>query len=110
LKLSARTFPANRGTSLTMSLSTAAAVQVVVSGRVSGRKLRGACRPGARTGPACTKTMVVRSLAFHGRAGRNSFALRLPGLARGRYSATVTARGASGSASKRLAITFTISR
>jgi hypothetical protein len=112
LNLSARSFSASRGASLTMSLSSAATVQLIVSRRVPGRTLRGTCRPGARTGAACTKTITVRSLAFHGRAGRNSFALRLPGLARGRYSATVTARGASGgtSRSRRLTITFTISR
>jgi hypothetical protein len=110
LNLSARSFSATRGAALTVSLSSAATVQLVVSRRLSGRKLRGTCRPGARTGTACTKTITVRSLAFHGRSGRNSFALRFPGLARGRYSATVTAHGASGSTSRRLTITFTISR
>jgi hypothetical protein len=109
LKLGARSFSASRGTSLTMTLSAPATVQVVISRVVPGRTVKGRCRTGARSGRRCTIARTARSLTFHGSAGRNRFALRPTGLARGRYGATVVARAAAG-ASKPLTTTFTIVR
>jgi hypothetical protein len=109
VRLDSASFAASKGTVLHLTLSAKATVQVAVTQRVAGRMFKGhQCRLGARKGRRCTATIMTRTVLFNAAAGRNGLGLRLPGLPRGHYTATVTARGASGAAST--AIPFTITR
>jgi len=92
-----------------MTLSENATVTVVITQRVRGRRVRGRCRANARTGRRCTLTVRKATLTFRGFKGKNSFTFK-PSLSPGAYTATITARNASGRRSRARTLTFTVRR
>jgi len=92
-----------------MTLSENATVTVVITQRVRGRRLRGRCRTTNRTGTRCTLTVRKKTLTFRGFKGKNSFTFK-PSLSPGTYTATITARNASGRRSRARTLTFTVRR
>ncbi len=71
--------------------------------------LRGECRPRAKKGKRCTTRVKRRALTLSGLAGSNAFKLRLAGLRKGSYTATIIAENANGT-SKSVSLSFTITR
>ena len=110
LRLGSSSFAARKGTWLMLTLSSAATIRVAITEHVAGRRVGSQCRSGARHGTRCTATVTVRSLTFHGRTGRNRFALHTARLPHRRYLATVIARGAGATLSRKLTRSFTIAR
>jgi outer membrane protein assembly factor BamB len=110
VRLASRRFTARRGTTLRLTLTESATVHVQVSRIVSGRKLRGRCRVGAKHGTRCTVRRRAKRFSFHGRRGPNRRRLTLRGLAPGRYVATITAADAVGRRSRTATVRFQIVR
>jgi hypothetical protein len=106
--LSSKSFVAKKGTTLSLNLSKPATVKVVITQRVSGRKVNGHCKPGAKKGKPCTATLKRRTLTFNGTTGINHFKLRTKGLRAGRYKLIVTATTATGLTSNQVALSFKI--
>ena len=66
------------------------------------------CKPTARKGKSCTATVVKRTLTFSGSAGSNALELKLAGLGKGSYTATITAENTNGKSTPiKLAFTIT---
>ncbi|MGN6168212.1 MAG: hypothetical protein ACTHQQ_08580, partial [Solirubrobacteraceae bacterium] len=96
VKLRPRRFAAKKGTTLKLTVSQAATIRVLIAHRVKGRRVKGVCKRHAKAGKRCTMMITKRTLSFSGKAGRNSFKLKLRHLAKGRYRAAVTAHNANG--------------
>jgi hypothetical protein len=103
------------GTTFAFTLNVQAAVSLAFSQDVSGRTLKGKCvaaSRGARSEPACTRSVNRGTLSLAGNAGRNvvPFEGRIPGshkLAPGTYTLVITASNAAGRSSpKRLRFTI----
>jgi hypothetical protein len=107
VKLGPRRFAAKKGTTLKLTVSQPARITLLITGTVAGHKLRGVCKRHAKTGRRCATTIIKRTLTFSARTGANAFKLKLPGLARGTYTATITAQNANGK-SRAVRLTFTI--
>jgi hypothetical protein len=90
-----------------LTVSEAATINVVIAQSVKGHKLRGVCKPGAKKGSRCTTTVTRRTLTFSGSAGSNTLKVKLAGLHKGAYTATITARNANGH-SNSVTLTFTV--
>ena len=105
--LGSHAFAAKKGTALTLTLSEAATVHVLVTQARAGRTVKGVCKPGAKHGKRCTLTVTKAKRTFNGGSGANRFKLLVRSLAPGRYTATVTAL-ANGQSSTAVALTFTI--
>ncbi|HWD84509.1 MAG TPA: PQQ-binding-like beta-propeller repeat protein [Solirubrobacteraceae bacterium] len=110
VRLAPRRFTARHGTTLRLTLSQTATVEIQVSRVFSGRTVRHRCRVGARHGRRCTVTHRARRFAFHGRAGSDRFRLNTRGLRAGGYVATIVAVGAGGRASRTVTLRFQILR
>jgi hypothetical protein len=65
------------------------------------------CKPTAKKGKSCTTTVEKRTLTFSGSTGLNTFKLKLAGLGKGSYTATITAENANGKSSP-VRLDFTI--
>jgi streptogramin lyase len=101
------------GTQLRFNLSEPARVTVKIERRASGRRVRGRCRTGARSGKRCkTWKSAGRSLTRQGLQGPNSIAfsgrLGRKALAKGSYRALITATDAAGNRSKTVTLSFAI--
>jgi hypothetical protein len=96
VKLGAKRVAAKKGTTLKLTVSQAALIKVLITQTVKGRKVDGVCKRRARTGKRCTTRLPRRTLTFSARAGANAFKLKLRGLAKGAYTATITAENANG--------------
>ena len=96
VRLGSKRFAARKGTKLKLTVSQAARIRVLITKTVKGRKVKGACKRRAKSGKRCTTRITKRTLTFSGKAGANGFKLKLRGLARGKYTAAVTARNANG--------------
>jgi hypothetical protein len=96
VKLGSKRFTAKKGTKLSLTLSQAAKVTVVITQSVKGHKVKHACRRTAKKGKRCSVAIMRRTLKFSGKGGRNAFTLKLRGLAKGHYTAAVTAQNANG--------------
>jgi hypothetical protein len=79
-----------------VTVSQAARIRVLITKAVNGHRVKGVCKRHAKTGKKCATTITKRTLSFSGKAGRNSFKLKLRGLAKGRYTAAITAQNANG--------------
>lgn len=110
VRLGSSAFTANKGTTLTLTLSEAATINVLVTRARHGRKVKGRCRQGAKHGQRCTLTVQKAKLAFRGRSGSDRFKLLIRNLAPGRYTATITARAKDGKTSKPVKLSFTIKK
>ena len=109
LKLSSSSLRANKPLRLTLTLSAKSTVHVAITTRIAGRKVGGRCSATARSGKRCTATVNRGSFTLSGTSGRHTFTLRLPKLAPGRYTASVTARTATRT-SNRLSFVFSVVR
>jgi len=108
VKLGAKRFAARQGTTLKLKVSEAARVQVRITQSVKGHRVKGACKTSAKQGKTCTTTVTRRSISFSAKANKaSSFKLKLQGLARGDYTATVTAQNANGK-SRAITLKFAI--
>jgi hypothetical protein len=96
VKLGSKRFAAKKGTKLKLTMSQAATIRVLITRAVKGHEVKGTCTRRARTGKRCTTTSTERTLTFTGEAGANAFKLKLRGLAKGSYTAAVTAQNANG--------------
>ena len=98
---------------LSFTLDEAAAVQVVVERRLTGRRVGSRCSTTARTGRRCT---IFReqfaSRIFAGKAGANRLTLpqAIRSLPRGTYRITLTATDAAGNVSDPKRVTLRIIR
>ncbi len=106
-KLASHSFTASKGTTLSVHLSEPATVTLVITTKVTGRKVHGRCQANAKRGKRCSLT-ITRTLRFSGRAGSNQFRVRVSGLRPGRYGVTIIARDAGGRTSNRVLSSFTI--
>jgi len=109
VKLGSKRFVAKKGTTLKLTVSQAARIRVVIGQTVKGHKVKGVCKRRAKKGKRCTIKVTKRTLTLSARAGANSFKFKLPGLAAGAYTATISAQNASGK-SQAITIKFTIKR
>jgi virginiamycin B lyase len=103
------------GTEFRFSLSEPARVTVKIERKLRGRRVRGRCRAGARTGRRCTLWRSAgRSLTRQGLQGANSIAfsgrLGRKALAVGSYRALITAADAARNRSRTAKLGFTIVR
>ena len=96
VRLGSKRFAARKGTKLKLTVSQAARIRVLITKTVKGRKVKGVCKRRARAGRRCTTTITKRTLTFSAREGANALKLKLRGLAKGKYTAAVTAQNANG--------------
>jgi alpha-tubulin suppressor-like RCC1 family protein len=108
VKLGSTRSTGKKGIALKLALSQPATIKVLIAQVVKAHKLGGVCKPQAKKGKSCTTTVEKRTLTFSGLAGSNSLGLKLAGLGKGPYTATITAENAHGASSTdRLAFTIT---
>jgi hypothetical protein len=107
VRLGSKRFAAKKGTTLKLTVSQPAQITVLITQTVKGHKVKGVCKRHAKTGKRCTTTITKRTLTFSAGAGANHFKLKLPGLANGAYTATITAQNANGK-SPAIKLKFTI--
>jgi hypothetical protein len=106
--LGSKSSTGKKGIALKLTLSQPATIKVLIAETVKGHKLTGVCKPTAKKGKSCTTTVQKRTLTSSGSAGSNTLELKLAGLAKGSYTATITAENANGTSSPvRLAFTIT---
>ena len=98
---------AKKGIALKLTLSQSATIKILIAQTVKGHKPRGVCKPTAKKGKSCTATVKRRTLTFSGSAGSNALELKLAGLGKGSYTATITAENANGKSTP-IKLTFTI--
>jgi outer membrane protein assembly factor BamB len=103
-------FRSGRNWTLTLTLSEPATIMLLVTDKLSGRKVNGRCRVSARRGRRCTLTVRIKEITLRGTHGNDRFTLRLRGLRRGRYTAILTARAGNGPVSRSYTLHFTLRR
>jgi hypothetical protein len=96
VRLGFKRFVAKKGVTLKFTVSQSATIEILIAETVKGHKLRGVCRPSAKRGMSCRTTVKKRTSMLSGAMGSNTVDLRLAGLGKGSYTATVTAENASG--------------
>jgi len=107
VKLGSKLLTARKGASLQFVVSQAAMIEVVIAQNVKGHKLSGVCKPAAKKGKSCTTTVEKRTLTSSGSEGSNTLELKLAGLGKGSYTATISAENANGKSSPVL-VAFTL--
>lgn len=108
VRLRSHRFTARRGTTLILTLSESAKLQIQISRSLAGRKRRGHCRVGVKKGRRCAVVHRVRRLALRGKRGRNRLRLDTKRLPPGRYVATIRAQDSGGRTSKPITVRFQI--
>ena len=108
--ISPRRFPASTATTLRLTLSEAATVNVTITQGRRGHLVGARCSTRSRRGRSCLVQIRLARRLFHARSGRNAFTLRLGRLAPGRYAATVVATNPAGRRSRTVQLAFTIIR
>jgi hypothetical protein len=106
-RLRSNKFAANKGTSLMLTLSRPATIDVGVSRTVTGHRVSGVCKLTAKKGKKCMISVKERALVFEGVAGRNTLKITLPHLKKGRHNLTITAKNQYGRSGP-IKLTFTI--
>jgi hypothetical protein len=107
VRLGSNRFAAKKGTTLKLTLSQPAQITLMIAQIVKGHTVSGVCKRHAKNGKSCTTTITKRTLPFSASAGANTFKLRLPGLANGAYTATITAQNTNNK-SPAIKLSFTI--
>lgn len=108
VKLGSKRSTGKQGIALKLTLSQPATIKILIGQTVKGHELRGVCKPTAKQGKGCTATVGKRTLTFSGSTGSNTLELKLAGLGKGSYTATILAENANGkSGPVRLAFTIT---
>jgi outer membrane protein assembly factor BamB len=103
-------FRSGKNWTLRLTLSEPATVTLLVTEKLSGRKLNGRCRVGAKRGRRCTLTVRIKKITLRGTLGNDRFTLRLRGLRPDRYTAILTARAGNGPMSRSYTLRFTLGR
>lgn len=88
------------GTTIRLTLSTAAAVKVTITHRIAGHKVGPSCKPNAKRGKSCSLVSAVKTLHFMGLAGDNKMKLLIKSLRPGSYSVTISASNPGGTSDK----------
>jgi len=109
VKFGSKHLAAKRRVALKLTISQAATIKVRITQNVDGHKHGGVCKPTAKKGKSCTITVQKRTLTFSGSAGSNALELKLAGLGKGSYTATITAENANGNSTP-IKLTFIITR
>jgi hypothetical protein len=107
VKLGSRRSTGRRGIALKLTLSQPGTIKILIAQTVKAHKHGGVCKPTARKGKSCTTTVAKRTLTFSGSAGSNALELKLAGLGKGSYTATILAENANGKSGP-VRLTFTI--
>jgi hypothetical protein len=107
VKLGSKSSTGKKGMALKLTLSQAATIKILIAQNVKGHKHGGVCEPSAKKGKSCTTTVKRRTLTFSESAGSNALELKLAGLGKGSYMATITAENANGKSTP-IKLTFTI--
>lgn len=109
LHLGSTRFTAKAGTTLSVTSSEAATLELAITGKVVGHKVGRHCVAGAKKhAKRCSVSVHKAGVRFDGGAGPNRFALRTRGYAPGRYRVQLIAVDAGGRTSSPLAFRFTI--
>jgi hypothetical protein len=93
---------------LSVVLSEAARIAVNVNRVVAGRRVAGRCRAHARHGRRCRALTRLRNLKLRGRAGHNTFRLKMRRLRRGDYRLWLVATNPAGQHSRRAVVSFAV--
>lgn len=109
VKLGSKNSTGKKGTTLELTLSQPATIKILIAQTVKGHKLRGVCKPQAKKGKSCTTAVEKRTLTFSGSAGSNALKLKLAGLGKGSYTATIIAENTK-SKSNAVALAFAITQ
>jgi hypothetical protein len=97
-----------KGIALKLTLSQPATIKVLIAENVKAHKHGGVCKSAVKKGKSCTAKVDKRTLTFSGSTGSNTLELKLAGLGKGSYTATITAENANGrSSTVELAFTVT---
>ncbi len=108
VKLDSKSSTGKKGIALKLTLSQAATIKILIAQNVKGHKHGRVCEPSAKKGKSCTTTVKRRTLTFSESAGSNALELKLAGLGKGSYMATITAENANGKSTPiKLAFTIT---
>jgi hypothetical protein len=107
VKLASKRSTGKKSLALKLTLSQPAAIKVLVAETVKAHKQAGVCKPTTKRGKSCTTTVEKRTLTFSGSAGSNALALKLAGLGKGSYTATIIAENANGT-SNSVSLAFTV--
>ncbi len=108
VKLAPKRSTGKKDIALKLRSSQAATIKVLIAQTVNGHKVRGVCKPTAKKGKSCTTTVEKRTLTFSGSAGSNELELKLAGLGKGSYMATIIAENANGRSTP-IKLTFILS-
>jgi len=107
VKLSSKHLAAKKAVALKLTLSQPATIKILIAQNVKAHRRGGVCKPTTKKGSRCTTTVARRTLTFSGSAGANILELKLAGLGRGSYTATVLAENANGESTP-IGLAFTI--
>jgi hypothetical protein len=109
VSLAPSSFLAGARPKLRATLSQAATLVVSISQTLTGRiARRGRCTYGSEHSIHCAMPTHRVTLQLPVTAGADAMSLSIPSLKAGRYTATITARGAAGLTSTAVALGFTI--
>ncbi len=106
----ARLSGAGRTRTLRLTLSSAAVVTITITQHLSGRRVHGQCRAGARHGRRCTLAVRRARSTVHAHPGANTVRLHLSGLPAGRYAITLSAVDAHRRVSRTTHLSLTLRR
>jgi hypothetical protein len=107
VELGSKRLTAKKALALKLTISQAATIEVLIAETATPHKLKAVCKHTANKGSRCTTTAKRRTLTFSGSAGSNTFKIKLGGLAKGSYTATILAENANGKSTP-IKLTFTI--
>jgi alpha-tubulin suppressor-like RCC1 family protein len=107
VELHSKSSTGKKGIALKLTLSQPATIKVLIAESIKAHKHGGVCKPTAKKGKSCTATVEKRTLTFSGAAGSNALELKLAGLGKGFYTATITAENANGKSGP-VRLTFTV--
>jgi alpha-tubulin suppressor-like RCC1 family protein len=108
VKLSSGRSTGKKRIALKLTLSQPATIKVLIAQIVKAHKHRGVCKLTTKKGKGCTATVEKRTLTFAGAVGSNTLKLKLARLAKGTYTATISAQNGNGNSNAaRLIFTIT---
>ncbi len=110
VKLGSKRSTGRKGIALKLTVSQAATIEVLLVQNVEGHRHGVVCEPTAKKAKkskSCTIAVRKRTLTFSGSEGSNALELKLAGLGKGSYTATILAENASGKSSP-VTLVFTI--
>ena len=107
VKLHSKSSTGKKGIALKLTLSQPATIKILIAQTVKAHTHGGVCKPTVKKGKSCTAAVEKRTLTFSGAAGSNALELKLAGLGKGSYTATIIVENVNGTSSP-VKLTFTI--